>query len=83
MQRQAFAMRRHLERMRRSAAVLRFDCPYSDGELREAVDLCLAEAPHAGLVRITVTSGPGPLGSKRGDGPASVMVAAGGRDAVA
>ena len=71
-------MRRHLERMRRSAAVLGIDCRYSDTELREAVSLCLAEAPDAGLVRITVTSGRGPLGSKRGQGPACVMVAVGG-----
>lgn len=76
--RQAFAMRRHLERLRDSAAVLGIECPCSDTDLRNAVDACLAKAPDAGLVRITVTSGSGPLGSLRGGGTETVMVTVGG-----
>ena len=76
--RQAFAVRRHLERLRRSSAVLGIALPYSDDDLRGAIGLCLAEAPESGLVRITVTSGTGPLGSQRGGQPASVVVAVGG-----
>lgn len=75
--RQAFAVRRHLERLRHSAAVMHLDCPYHDDDLRNAISQCLAAAPGAGLVRITVTSGGGPLGSGRGKGPGSTMVIAG------
>ena len=73
----AFAVRRHLERLRRSARVLRFDCPYPDDELRSAVAQCLEAAPGSGVVRITVTSGGGPLGSSRGVGPGSTIVVTG------
>ena len=73
----AFAVRRHLERLRRSARVLRFECPYSDDDLRAAIAQCLAVAPGAGVVRVTATSGGGPLGSGRGEGRASAFVAVG------
>ncbi len=75
--RATFALRRHLERLRKSAEVLRINCPYSDGELRGAVQQCLAAAPGAGVVRITLTSGGGPLGSDRGDDQPTVIVIAG------
>lgn len=75
----AFAVRRHLERLRRSAGVLRFECPYSDDELRAAVDQCLDAAPGAGIVRITATSGGGPLGSGRSGARGSAIVIAGNR----
>ena len=75
----AFAVRRHLERLRRSARVLRFECPYSDDDLRGAIDQCLGVAPGAGVVRITATSGGGPLGSGRGGGRGSAIVVAGNR----
>ena len=75
----AFAVRRHLERLRRSARVLRFECPYSDDDLRGAIDQCLEVAPGAGVVRITATSGGGPLGSGRGGGRGSAIVVAGNR----
>ncbi len=78
----AFAVRRHLERLRRSARVLRFDCPYRDGDLRAAIDQCLNVAPDSGVVRITVTSGGGPLGSGRGDDRESTIVMAGNRPPV-
>ena len=73
----AFAVRRHLERLRRSARTLRFDCPYRDDDLRAAIAQCLEAAPGSGVVRITVTSGGGPLGSRRGRGPGSTIVVTG------
>ena len=75
----AFAVRRHLERLRWSAGVLRFKCPYSDDDLRAAIDQCLDAAPGAGVVRITATSGGGPLGSGRSGARGSAIVVAGNR----
>ena len=75
----AFAVRRHLERLRRSARILRFECPFSDDELRAAIARCLDVAPGAGVVRITATSGGGPLGSGRSGNRASTIVIAGNR----
>ena len=75
----AFAVRRHLERLRRSARALRFECPYRDDELRDAIAQCLDAAPGAGIVRITATSGGGPLGSGRSGAPPSTIVIAGNR----
>ena len=73
----AFAVRRHLDRLRRSARALRLDCPRSDEDLRAAIAQCLQAAPGAGLVRVTVTSGRGALGSGRGTRPPSTVVMAG------
>ena len=73
----AFAVQRHLDRLRRSARVLRFDCPFTDGDLRVAIAHCLEAAPGSGVVRITVTSGGGALGSSRGRGQGSTIVVAG------
>ena len=75
----AFAVRRHLERLRRSTRVLRFECPYRDDELRAAITECLDAAPSAGIVRITATSGGGPLGSGRSGAEGSAIVIAGNR----
>ena len=75
----AFAVRRHLERLRRSARAMRFECPYSDAELRAAITLCLGAAPGAGIVRVTATSGSGPLGSGRSGARGSAIVIAGNR----
>ena len=75
----AFAVQRHLERLRRSAQALRFECPYSDDDLRAAIVQCLDAAPEAGIVRITATSGGGPLGSGRSGAPTSTIVIAGNR----
>lgn len=77
----AFALRRHLARLRRSAEGMRFAVPHSDDALREAVGRVLTANPDAGRIRITVTGGKGPLGSPRSDGPATVIIAASaGRD---
>jgi len=73
---QAFALRRHLRRLRHSADGLGLRLPYGDDELREAVGAVVAaNRVDSGRVRITVTGGAGPLGSNRGgDGP-TVLVA--------
>ena len=75
----AFAVRRHLQRLRRSARALRFEVPHSDEELRGAIAACLRAAPGAGIVRITATSGGGPLGSGRSGARGSAIVIAGNR----
>ena len=75
----AFAVQRHLDRLRRSAGILRFECPHSDDDLRAAIAQCLDVAPGAGIVRITATSGGGPLGSGRSGSRASTIVIAGNR----
>jgi branched-chain amino acid aminotransferase len=63
---QAFALTRHLRRLDRSAAGL--GLPRPDHEIiRAGIDELLAAEPLAGRLRITVTGGPGPLGSDRGD----------------
>jgi len=75
---QPFATRRHLERLHRSAAGLGLQVPYDDGILREAMREVLAshDLPSA-RVRVTVTGGTAPLGSERGEGAATVLIAAG------
>lgn len=73
-----FATRRHLERLRRSAEGLGLPVPFDDGALGAAMAEVLAarQLPLA-RVRITVTGGPAPLGSERGTGASTVIVAAG------
>lgn len=74
----AFALRRHLLRLRRSAAGLGLTVPYADDILRAAVEtLVEANRPGVGRLRITFTSGRGPLGSGRGDGPGSLVMVTG------
>ena len=75
--RAAFAVGRHLRRLHRSAAAMALEVHYGDDELRGAIDGCLRAAPGAGVVRLTVTSGGGPLSSVRGDRAGSVIVVAG------
>jgi branched-chain amino acid aminotransferase len=73
-----FATRRHLERLHRSADGLDLRVPFSDDELRTAMAEVLAsyDLPLA-RVRITVTGGTAPLGSERGEGAATVVIAVG------
>jgi branched-chain amino acid aminotransferase len=74
----AFALRRHVERLHRSATGLGLNVPISDVRLRDAVDQVLAAAgPDAGRLRITVTGGVAPLGSGRGEAPPTLIIAAG------
>ncbi len=71
-----FAWRRHYERLCRSADGLGLAVP-GDASLREAADAVLAaDGIATGRLRVTVTGGPSPLGSERGDGPPTVIVAA-------
>ena len=70
-----FALTRHLARLRRSAAGLDLLVP-DDVTIRAAIDAVLADtAVGFGRLRITVSSGAGPLGSGRGDQPATLVVA--------
>ncbi|MDO9380323.1 MAG: aminodeoxychorismate lyase [Nocardioidaceae bacterium] len=64
---QPFAMTRHLERLSRSAQGLGIGAPDLDA-IRSGIEATMEgqELPF-GRIRITVTSGPGPLGSPRGD----------------
>jgi branched-chain amino acid aminotransferase len=71
-----FAWRRHCERLADSAAGLGLDPPDSS-TLRAAADAVLAaNGITEGRLRITVTGGPSPLGSERGTGSPTVIVAA-------
>jgi branched-chain amino acid aminotransferase len=73
-----FALTRHLKRLAASAAGLDLPEPDLDA-IRQAVLDVLAAAPAWDLarIRITVTSGPGPLGSDRGvDGPTAIVAIA-------
>ncbi len=75
---EAFAIRRHLDRLRRSAAGLGLGVPYGDDELRRAMAAVVASygLPLA-RVRLTVTGGSAPLGSDRGEGSPTVILACG------
>ena len=73
---EAFALGRHLRRLRRSAAGLALALPWTDDDLRGAVAAVLGANPDAGRLRITVTGGPGPLGSDRGASVPTLVVAA-------
>ncbi len=71
-----FALTRHLRRLARSAEGLGIAAP-DESEVRGAVAAVLGasgeDAARARL-RITLTSGAGPLGSERGSGPATLVV---------
>ena len=71
-----FAWRRHMERLAHSAAGLGLDVPDAD-DLRSAADEVLAaNGLREARLRVTVTGGPSPLGSERGDEGPTVIVAA-------
>ena len=71
-----FAWTRHLERLSRSAAGLGLALPPGD-VLRGAADAVVGRNGLAeGRLRITVTGGPAPLGSDRGNAKPTVIVAA-------
>jgi len=77
-----FAVRRHLDRLERSAKGLGIALP-----ARELLELAIREVSAAsGLadarVRLTVTGGPGPIGSGRSDGAPTVIAAASAREPV-
>lgn len=69
-----FAMRRHLGRLRHSLHGLGIHLATTDDELREAAQMVADANPDHGVLRLTVTAGPGPLGSGRGDSTPSVII---------
>ncbi len=78
---QAYALTRHLLRLRRSLAGLRTEVGISDEDLRAAVVATIeANGRVTGRVRLTVTTGAGPLGSDRGGEANTVMVVTSGQD---
>jgi branched-chain amino acid aminotransferase len=69
-----FAVRRHLDRLTRSAAGLRLPVP-DLVQLRAALDQVIrANGLDEGRLRVTVTGGPGSLGSDRSGAPPTVIV---------
>ncbi len=74
---EAFALTRHLRRLHRSLEGLGFSLPLSDDELHTAVKEVLHSNPDAAIVRLTVTAGPGPLGSGRHETTPTVIIAVG------
>lgn len=75
----AFALRRHLARLHRTAVGLGLSTP-GESELRAAIESTVAaNGPEVGRVRITLTGGAGPAGTSRGDGPVTVLVQCGPR----
>ncbi|MFL6064679.1 MAG: aminotransferase class IV [Friedmanniella sp.] len=70
-----FAVRRHLERLNRSAAALALPLP-DHRLIRSAIeDLLEGVSLDLGKIRITYTGGPGPLGSQAAYGPPNLVVA--------
>ena len=72
---QAFALTRHLRRLRESAAGLFLT--YDEDLLRSGVDSVLSTGVDRARLRITVTGGPAPYGSDRGDASPTLMIATG------
>ncbi|WP_432922951.1 aminotransferase class IV [Microbispora sp. CA-135349] len=75
---ESFALTRHLDRLALSAK--RMDLPEPDlAAIADGVRRCLAAAPRWPLarIRITYTSGPGPLGSDRGSTGTNAIVIVG------
>jgi branched-chain amino acid aminotransferase len=70
-----FALGRHLRRLETSAAVIGLATPSLDELRRAAEGVCSRAACDTGKIRITVTGGPGPLGSARGEAAPTVVVA--------
>ncbi|WP_426573326.1 aminotransferase class IV [Aquihabitans sp. McL0605] len=75
-----FGLTRHLARLHTSAGLIGLRLPWDDEHLRQAcaatIDAASAEGD-VGRIRITVTGGPGPLGSDRSDVPPTLVIAAG------
>ncbi len=70
-----FALAAHLDRLERSVASLRL-APVDRSMLTDAIAAVVASATTInGFLRVTVTSGHGPLGTPRGDGAPTVIVA--------
>jgi len=70
-----FALTRHLRRLRESATGLFL--AYDEDVVRAGVDAVLASNIDRARLRVTLTGGPSPYGSDRGDASPTVMVATG------
>jgi branched-chain amino acid aminotransferase len=70
-----FAVRRHLERLVRSATGLDLQVPPADFVRRAIDDVVGANQLGTATLRVTLTSGPGPLGSVRGTAGPTLVVA--------
>lgn len=70
-----FAVTRHLRRLRRSLSGLALELERTDEELREGLQAVADTIDGAAKIRLTVTAGPGPLGSSRDDGNQTVIIA--------
>jgi branched-chain amino acid aminotransferase len=82
-ERGAFAVRRHLDRLSRSAAALHLPAP-DHGQIREAIAAVLDRRKFPrGKLRITYTGGRGPMGSEAAYGPPTLIVALAPADAAA
>jgi branched-chain amino acid aminotransferase len=73
-----FAMDRHVARLSRSAAGMGISMPDPDDVQDALLAVCAAnpELADGGRLRVTLTSGPGPLGSERNSGASTLVVAA-------
>ena len=72
-----FAVRRHLERLDRSAAGLGLEPPSAHTVRAALTDVVAANAVVDGVTRITLTGGSAPLGSDRGTAGPTLIVACG------
>jgi branched-chain amino acid aminotransferase len=70
-----FALTRHVRRLHESAAGL--GLTFDEDLVRRGINEVLADCPPRARLRITVTGGPSPYGSDRGDGPPTVLIATG------
>lgn len=68
------AMTRHLRRLERSATGMGLPAPSEDLARGAAAEVLAAHDFDDGVLRITYTSGPGPLGSQRGDAGCTLAV---------
>ncbi|HVL06475.1 MAG TPA: aminotransferase class IV [Acidimicrobiales bacterium] len=73
----AFAVRRHLDRLARSTTGMRLPCPPRDLVAAAIDEVIRANGWDQGRLRVTVTGGPGPLGSDRAAVEPTVIVAGG------
>ncbi|MEO5663698.1 MAG: aminotransferase class IV [Nocardioides sp.] len=70
-----FALTRHLTRLTRSAKGLGLEAPDESVVRRGVAEVLVGTDDPLGRLRITYTAGPAPMGSGRGDGPATLVVA--------
>ncbi len=68
-----FALSRHLRRLAQSASALGLQLP-SEATIREAIAVVTNGTGGTCRLRITVTGGPGPMGSDRSDTPSTLAV---------